>query len=627
STYEERLLQYLEGNQIGEAQKCVVFLLVVGPKTFGLLKNLLTPNKLGETSFSDLLKVLRKYYVSMKNVIAERFQFCTPVQQVGETISEYIVYLKILPTTSNAPDPEISILKKTKKTMDNAPKDKTSYPEVGRKFPVLVIDAMEMTTTHSNVILRNFSTEIVQRKGILQELAGSKEHPMLQQVKTAEQWPGKTSSWLPSQYQQGSHQGTAAHHNLEKILYIKSDLRKYTSVFKAKEELVKGIKTKLWVSDKDVPKFCKLRPIPYALREAVNWQLKALEEKDIKFPIPHSKLVAPIVCSQTDVRIYGDYKITINPWSDVDRHPIPMLLDLFTRLAGGKKFTKLDLSQAYQQVALNDSSMPYLTINTQRSLYQYKQLLYGVASAPVVFQRTMDKVLQGLHGVIYYLDGILITGSTTELHLEKLDEYGLRVKKEKYRMTYLSHRTDAKGLHPVTEKTEAIAQAAVPTNTTELRLFLALVMVKNVKGHIVKQILKLFKSDCPLLHYDPTLSIILTYNASPVGFSAVILHRMSGGCKKLIALCLTLTKTERNYTQIRSIKYCIMFGVTKLHEYLYGRKFILVTDHKPLLKILGPKSGVSVLAAARLQKWSLILAAYQYEHGNADALSRLPMES
>ena len=78
----------------------------------------------------------------------------------------------------------------------------------------------------------------------------------------------------------------------------------------------------------------------------------------------------------------------------------------------------------------------------------------------------------------------------------------------------------------------------------------------------------------------------------------------------------------------------MVFGVKKFHEYLYVRHFTLVTDHKPLPAILGPKKAVPTLAAARMQRWALILAAYDYElefrvtqdHANADMLSRLPLE-
>ena len=76
----------------------------------------------------------------------------------------------------------------------------------------------------------------------------------------------------------------------------------------------------------------------------------------------------------------------------------------------------------------------------------------------------------------------------------------------------------------------------------------------------------------------------------------------------------------------------MIFGVKKFHKYLYGRFFILVTDHRPLVTILGPTKALSPLAAARMQRCAFILQAYSYdveyrpgsEHCNADALSRLP---
>ena len=77
----------------------------------------------------------------------------------------------------------------------------------------------------------------------------------------------------------------------------------------------------------------------------------------------------------------------------------------------------------------------------------------------------------------------------------------------------------------------------------------------------------------------------------------------------------------------------MVFGVKMFHQYLYGRYFSLVTEHKPLTAIFGPKKGVPLLAAARLQRWALLLTAHDYSisykptdmHGNADRLSRLPL--
>ena len=120
---------------------------------------------------------------------------------------------------------------------------------------------------------------------------------------------------------------------------------------------------------------------------------------------------------------------------DVDKYPLPNPQDLFSTLAGGCYFTKLDLSQAYQQMILEEDSRKYLTVTTHRGLYQYTRLPFGAASAPAIFQAAMEQVLQGLDGVVCFLDDMLISGKTESEHLERLDavlqrleQNGLRLK-------------------------------------------------------------------------------------------------------------------------------------------------------------------------------------------------------
>ena len=134
-----------------------------------------------------------------------------------------------------------------------------------------------------------------------------------------------------------------------------------------KEELgtVKKFQASLHLKDQAQLKFFRPRPVPFAIRDAVARELDRLEkEKNIE-KITHSEWEAPIVAvpkKNGRLRICGDYKVTINPVLEVDKHPLPRPEELFATLSGGKKFPHLDLSQAYTQIVLDDISSGYVTI-------------------------------------------------------------------------------------------------------------------------------------------------------------------------------------------------------------------------------------------------------------------------
>ena len=95
--------------------------------------------------------------------------------------------------------------------------------------------------------------------------------------------------------------------------------------------------------------------------------------------------VVPIPKPDDTVRVCDDFKITVNPVLHIDQHPIPKAEDLFATLAGRKKFSKLDLSQAHQQMLLHPDDRKYTTINTHLGLFQYTRLPFGIASLPLQF--------------------------------------------------------------------------------------------------------------------------------------------------------------------------------------------------------------------------------------------------
>lgn len=230
--------------------------------------------------------------------------------------------------------------------------------------------------------------------------------------------------------------------------------------------------------------------MPFALREAVGKELDRLESSGVLQKVSHSKWAAlNVVVPKKDgqLRLCGNFKVTINLVLLVDQYPLPKPEDLFTALVGGKKFTKLDLKQAYQQMLLEDGSKLLTTINTHQGLYRFTRLPFGVASAPALFQYAMDAILQGIPGVICYVDDILVTGFTDEEHmcrlktvLKRLQQHRIQLKAEKRSfcrdsVEFLGHTINKNGLHTTTSKVDALKQTPKPRNQQELCFFLGLV--------------------------------------------------------------------------------------------------------------------------------------------------------
>ena len=181
-----------------------------------------------------------------------------------------------------------------------------------------------------------------------------------------------------------------------------------------------------------------------------------LVEEGILEPVEHSEWATPIVAvlkpDKKIVRICGDFKQTVNPVANLDQYPIPKIEDLFSTLSGGKLFMKLELSQAYLQVPLNENSKKLLVINTRKGLFRYTRLPYGVASAPGIFQRLMENVLQGIPKVVVYIDDILVTGATDKEHIQTLSQ----VLKDWRLQGLKSKNPSARSWHPLS-RTWAIA--------------------------------------------------------------------------------------------------------------------------------------------------------------------------
>ena len=423
-------------------------------------------------------------------------------------------------------------------------------------------------------------------------------------------------------------------------------------------------------------KFHKARPVPYALQKRVENALLKMEKDGVIERVSSATSAAPIVTvgkkDGDEVRVCGDFSVTYNACANVETYPMPKIEDMHSALRGCTVFSVLDLKQAYHQIPLSKDSQKYLTINTHMGLFAFRRLPNGIHSGPAIFQRIMDGLLADIPKAVSRLDDILIAGTDYQDHLntlsqvlERLLKYGLKLNKTKCvflqsSVVYLGHLIDSAGLHPTLDKLAAVRDAPPPKDAVALKSFLGLIMFysrfmphhstvlaplnnllkKNVSWKWTKTEQTAFTAAKSLLlnsrtlvHYDETLPLVLSCDASSYGAGAVLSHVINGKHQPIAFASCTLTETQRNYSQLEKEAFSIIFGLKRFHQYLCGRSFTILTDHRPLLTLLGPHRAVPAHTASRLQRWALILASYHYKieyrnttaHADADSMSRLPL--
>ena len=354
-----------------------------------------------------------------------------------------------------------------------------------------------------------------------------------------------------------------------------------------------------------------------------------------------------------------------------ERHILPSVEEILAQLGDAKVFTKLDATSGFWQIKLANESALLTTFITPFGRYCFKRLPFGISSAPEVFQRKMSEILNGLEGVVCLMDDVLVFGRNYEEHnkqletvLQKLSESKVTLNREKCEfaqpeITFLGQVIDKNGVHPDPQKVEAITKIPVPNNRTEARRFLGMAtqlskfcpqlseQAKPIRDLLSAKnewlwgepqqksfdSIKMQLSTSPVLAlFDPERETIVSSDASSYGLGAVLKQKQPNGEVRPIAyVSRSLTDTEQRYAQLEKEALALTWACERLSNYLVGTKFLIETDHKPLVPMLSTKCLDEL--PVRIQRFRMRLMRFQFsivhvpgkELIAADTLSRAPL--
>ena len=221
----------------------------------------------------------------------------------------------------------------------------------------------------------------------------------------------------------------------------------FPDLFKPELGLLKDFQLDVKFKENAKPVFCKARTVPFAVQEELNQAYDTGIKRGVwertqfsAYGTPVVPIRKPLLPGQTKakIRVCGDYSVTVNPYLEDHRHPVPLPEDLMRKLSGGYGFTKIDLADAYNQIMLTPESQQKLALSTHRGVLLQRRLPFGIKSAPGYFQSIMEQLTSDLNGVAIYLDDILVSGTDAQDHLNnlqalltRLQEKGLRCRREK----------------------------------------------------------------------------------------------------------------------------------------------------------------------------------------------------
>ncbi|KAL0818955.1 hypothetical protein ABMA28_008252 [Loxostege sticticalis] len=425
----------------------------------------------------------------------------------------------------------------------------------------------------------------------------------------------------------------------------------------------------------DVPVHTKSYRFPECHKKEVSTQIQSMLDQNIIEP-SSSPWSSPIWVvpkkldsqGQKKWRVVIDYR-KLNDVTIGETYPIPQISEILDQLGSSKYFTTLDLISGFHQIPIKPDDAPKTAFSVPEGHFQFNRMPFGLKNAPSTFQKLMNTCLSGLQGsrCFVYLDDIVIYSFDLSGHIknltavfDRLRDFNLKLKPEKCEflrkeVTYLGHIIGEDGVRPNPEKVKAVTDFPTPKTAKDIKSFLGLVsyyrrFIPDFSKH-AKSLTSLLKKDVPfewkneqqlsfetlknklvtapiLAYPDFTKPFLLTCDASNHAISAILSQGPIGQDLPIAYASRTLNKAETNYSVTEKECLAIVFGTKVFRPYLYGNRFEIITDHKPLQWLFNCKDPGS-----RLIRWRLKLEEFEYNiqykkgktNSNADALSRFPV--
>ena len=464
--------------------------------------------------------------------------------------------------------------------------------------------------------------------------------------------------------------------NIEEEACLKDLIYQYKQIFHVEGQplsFTHCVKHKLNLKD-NTPVYVRMYRQPMETKLEIKKQVQNLIDQDIirdsispwSCPV---NIVTRTIDGKIKKRMVLDYR-RLNDQLIEDKYPIPNITDILEKLGRCHYFSSIDLANGFHQVEMHPNDVEKTAFSTEQGHFEFKRMPFGLKNAPATFQRLMDNILKGLQEdtCMTYLDDIIVYSVSLEEHLiklkkvfDRLAQANFKIKLEKCdfmkkELKYLGHVISEDGVKPNPEKIEAITKFPIPKTQKEIKSFLGLVgyyrkfirdfakltkplticLKKGAKVVVTEEYKDAFEKCKQILCNEPILQypdfaqqFIITTDASNVALGAVLSQGTIPNDRPVQYASRTLSGTEQKYSTIEKELLAIIYAVKTFRPYVYGRKFLIYTDHRPLVWLWKLKEPNS-----KLLRWKLRLEEYDFEviykkgkyNVNADSLSRIKLD-